>query len=92
MSFLKTRYGIGVLTFLVLAGYFLWAEHSAHIMLAVPYLPGLILLACPLMHVFMHSGHNHNHRKRNASLDEGESKRSDVSDSRESITSGERHG
>lgn len=47
--------------FLLIAGYFLWAEHAAHIMLAVPYLPWLLILLCPLMHVFMHGGHGHGH-------------------------------
>jgi hypothetical protein len=39
-------------------GYFLIMEHWAHI---VPWLPWLILLACPLMHVFMHRGHGGGH-------------------------------
>ena len=29
-------------------------EHWAH---AAPYLPWLLILACPLMHIFMHRGH-----------------------------------
>jgi hypothetical protein len=36
--------------------YLLITEHWAHIL---PYLPWLILLACPLMHIFMHGGHDH---------------------------------
>lgn len=40
--------------FLVIAGYFLVTEHWAHI---VPILPWVLLLACPLMHLFMHRGH-----------------------------------
>jgi hypothetical protein len=36
--------------------YFLITEHWAHV---VPYLPWLILLACPFMHLFMHGGHGH---------------------------------
>lgn len=32
----------------------LGAEHRAHLLTALPY---LILLACPLLHVFMHRGH-----------------------------------
>ena len=41
-------------------GFFLVAEHKAHVL---PFLPFLLLLACPLMHVFMHRGHgDHNHR------------------------------
>ena len=42
--------------FLGFIAYFLITEHWAHI---VPYLPWLILLACPLMHIFMHGGHGH---------------------------------
>lgn len=42
--------------FLVFIAYFLITEHWAHI---IPYLPWLILLACPLLHVFMHGGHGH---------------------------------
>ncbi|ATE77779.1 MULTISPECIES: DUF2933 domain-containing protein [Pseudomonas] len=42
------------LGFLAIAGYFLLTEHRAHV---IPYLPFLLLLACPLMHLFMHRGH-----------------------------------
>lgn len=44
------------LGFLAIAGYFLITEHQAHV---IPYLPFLLLLACPLMHLFMHGGHGH---------------------------------
>ncbi|QQZ39453.1 DUF2933 domain-containing protein [Pseudomonas sp. SK3(2021)] len=44
------------LGFLAIIGYFLFTEHRAHV---VPYLPFLLLLACPLMHFFMHRGHGH---------------------------------
>ena len=43
------------LGFLAIAAYFLLTEHRAHV---VPYLPFLLLLACPLMHLFMHHGHS----------------------------------
>lgn len=43
--------------FLLIAGYFLVTEHRAHLGGALNYLPFLLLLACPLMHVFMHHGH-----------------------------------
>lgn len=47
------------LGFLAIAGYFLFTEHRAHVL---PYLPFLLLLACPLMHFFMHRGHGrHEH-------------------------------
>ena len=40
--------------FLAIAAFFLIAEHKAHVL---PFLPFALLLACPLMHVFMHRGH-----------------------------------
>ena len=36
------------------AAYFLLTEHLAHTIQALPW---LILLLCPLLHVFMHGGH-----------------------------------
>ena len=43
--------------FFLIAGYFLVTEHKAHLGGAWYFLPFLLLLACPLMHVFMHHGH-----------------------------------
>ncbi|MGE3843082.1 MAG: DUF2933 domain-containing protein [Vicinamibacterales bacterium] len=40
--------------FLVVAAFFLWTEHRAHLFGWLPY---LILLACPVIHLFMHRGH-----------------------------------
>jgi hypothetical protein len=40
----------------VVALFFLLEEHRAHMLGVLPY---LFLLACPLMHVFMHHGHHH---------------------------------
>ncbi len=57
-SFLFSRSGLVLLGFLGVAGYFLWAEHEAHLKALIPYLPFLLLLACPLMHLFMHHGHD----------------------------------
>ena len=58
-SYLRQRQGIVLAGFLVVAGYFLWTEHEAHVRGLFPYWPWLLLLACPLMHLFMHHGHNH---------------------------------
>lgn len=44
--------------FLGVAGFFLFTEHRAHALGALPY---LLLLACPLMHLFMHRGHHQGH-------------------------------
>jgi drug/metabolite transporter (DMT)-like permease len=52
---LRFRYGLGLLVFLAIAGFFLWEEHEAHIL---GYLPLILLLGmCLGMHFFMHGGH-----------------------------------
>lgn len=35
---------------------FLLTSHTSHVLIVLPY---LILLACPLLHIFMHRGHDH---------------------------------
>ena len=52
--------GIVCLGFLAVGGFFLLTEHTAHVFGVLPY---LLILACPLMHLFMHHGHGggHNH-------------------------------
>jgi hypothetical protein len=53
-GFWRSRYSIGLIVMGAVAAYFLLAEHRAHLLGALPY---LLLLACPLMHLFMHHGH-----------------------------------
>ncbi len=44
--------------FLIIAGYFLITEHRAHLTgWLSSYGIWLLLLACPLLHLFMHGGH-----------------------------------
>lgn len=52
------------ITYLALGilAYFLIVEHGEHIL---PYLPYLILAACPLMHFFMHGKHGQGHSHHN---------------------------
>ena len=50
----KTRSGIVLCGFLLIAGFYLLTEHTAHVFGALPF---LLLAACPLMHLFMHHGH-----------------------------------
>ena len=45
---------LGLCFFLGVATFFLWEEHKAHILGALPY---VLLLLCPIVHVFMHRGH-----------------------------------
>jgi hypothetical protein len=49
---------LGACLFLAIALFFLWEEHRAHILGAVPY---LLVMACPIIHLFMHRGHGHGH-------------------------------
>jgi hypothetical protein len=57
--FWRSRYALGLLVFGAITAYFLLSEHRAHFFGALPF---LLLLACPLMHVFMHGGHGkHGH-------------------------------
>ncbi len=52
-SWLSSRGNIVLLGFLAIIGFFLFTEHRAHLFGILPY---LLLLACPLMHLFMHRG------------------------------------
>ncbi|MBI3041747.1 MAG: DUF2933 domain-containing protein [Betaproteobacteria bacterium] len=42
--------------FVLVAAYFLITGHRAH---AIEFLPFALVLACPLLHLFMHRGHGH---------------------------------
>ncbi|WP_433705992.1 DUF2933 domain-containing protein [Paraburkholderia sacchari] len=42
------------------------SEHRTHFLGALPY---LLLLSCPLMHLFMHHGHGHGHRSQPDGVD-----------------------
>jgi cell division protein FtsW (lipid II flippase) len=51
----RSRSTWALLGFLAIAGFFLFTEHRAHALLA---LAVILLLACPLLHLFGHSGHD----------------------------------
>lgn len=55
-SFWRSPAALTLLVAVAVGGFYLVTEHTAHLLGALPY---LILLACPLMHVFMHRGHGH---------------------------------
>ena len=50
----RSRGGIVLIGFAVVAAFYLWTEHRAHLLGVLPW---LLILACPLMHIFMHGGH-----------------------------------
>ena len=53
----SSRSRLVLLAFLAIAGFFLITEHTAHVLGILPY---LLLLACPLIHLF-HGGHGRRH-------------------------------
>lgn len=68
VSWWKTPSGLAFIFFIVIGGYFLIKEHSAHIGNNWIW---LILLLCPLMHMFHHGGHG-GHGGHGKKKDEGE--------------------
>lgn len=55
-AFWKSPAGLTLLVAALVGGFYLITEHQTHLYGVLPY---LILLACPLMHIFMHKGHRH---------------------------------
>jgi hypothetical protein len=53
-----TPLGWGSTLALAALGVYLSATHAGHVLSALPY---LLLLMCPLMHLFGHGGHGHGH-------------------------------
>jgi hypothetical protein len=53
-----TPLGWAITLALAALGAYLLFAHTGHLLTALPY---LLLLACPLMHLFMHGGHGHRH-------------------------------
>ncbi|MBN9308789.1 MAG: DUF2933 domain-containing protein [Devosia sp.] len=70
-GFWRSPAGFVTIAFLVIGGFFLVAEHRAHLVPYVGYyLPILLLLACLPMHLFTHGGHHH--QRRGASTEDDE--------------------
>jgi hypothetical protein len=55
-SFWSSRARWVLCGFLIVIGFFLLTEHTAHVLQVLPW---LLFAACPLMHLFMHRGHSH---------------------------------
>jgi hypothetical protein len=53
-SFWRSAAGVALCAAMVPIGFYLLAEHRAHVFGVLPY---LLVAACPLMHLFMHHGH-----------------------------------
>jgi hypothetical protein len=54
---MKSRIKWVFIGFAAIAAYFLITEHKAHLSGYLQYWPLLLVLACPLLHIFMHGGH-----------------------------------
>lgn len=66
------RAKVAWIVFAVIAAFYLLTEHRAHLLGALPF---LLLLACPLMHLFMHGGHGgHGHGGGDGPADKGAGK------------------
>lgn len=64
-----SRWKLVLLGFALVGAFFLLTEHRAHVF---GYLPYLLLLACPLMHLFGHGGHGGHGRHRQQGRQEGD--------------------
>lgn len=51
----RTRTGVTVMGFALVGAFYVLREHWGHALGALPY---VLILACPLMHLFMHHGHH----------------------------------
>ncbi len=74
-AFWRSRYALGLNVAGGIAAFFLLTQHRAHFFGALPY---LLLLACPVMHMFMHHGHGkRDHHPAGRGSDRDETRRSE---------------
>lgn len=57
-NWLFSRTGIATLVAVSVLGFLIYEGHGAHLLGFLPY---LLILSCPLMHIFMHGGHGGHH-------------------------------
>jgi DUF2933 family protein len=55
-SFWRSRSAWAFFGFAAITAFFLFTEHRAHVLGALPY---VLLALCPLLHIFGHGGHGH---------------------------------
>lgn len=71
----QSRANWALLAFLAIAGFFLFTEHRAHLFGVLPF---LLLLICPLTHVFMHGKHGSHEGESGQQHDHGDRTKGDV--------------
>ena len=71
-SWLFSRTGIATVAVVSVLGFLIYTGHSAHLLGLAPY---LLILACPLMHIFMHGGHHHGNESDDDEQSTGHSKK-----------------
>lgn len=59
MSYLRSPSALILLSILAIGVTFLWSIEAVSFDGLLSYLPWFLVLACPLMHLFMHGGHGH---------------------------------
>lgn len=85
-NWLFSRTGLVTIGFLLITGFLIYRGHTAHLLGFLPY---LLILACPLMHIFMHKSPHRGHRHEETRHDEG--KNIDESDEDEEKKKKEKH-
>jgi hypothetical protein len=55
-SWWRSRTGVAAIGSALVGTFYVLREHWGHALGTLPY---LLILACPLMHLFMHRGHRH---------------------------------
>ncbi|MCG5480183.1 DUF2933 domain-containing protein [Sinorhizobium alkalisoli] len=73
-GFWRSNTGIVLSGFLLIGGFLLLSEHRLH---AFSYLPYLLVLACPLLHLFHHGYGSHGAHKHEWQSGAGEKSRAD---------------
>ncbi|MGH8064283.1 MAG: DUF2933 domain-containing protein [Candidatus Entotheonellia bacterium] len=63
-GWLRSRTGIALFAFLAIAAFFLITEHTAHVLGVLPF---LLVLLCPLLHLFLHGRHGGGHARHGGS-------------------------
>ncbi len=59
-DWLLSRTGVATGVVVAILAFLIYEGHAAHLLGALPY---LLILSCPLTHIFMHGGHHGGHHR-----------------------------